>query len=222
MSAGELFDLIRPAVVVLSALLSTWLLVSARRRFPLYQALLIAITAFFLPFVILPLYIALFLVWRRSSVRSTRWRVLIPILFLSTILVTFGGYTYFDERSVDAHLSKAIRARVQYEPLKAISEYREALKLEDSSHTHKLLAQTLEEVGYVTEAITEFRAAELGGDPDDAIHFRLAKLLEKIELKGQAFLEFKEFAESETCLQVDARCEEARQRIKDAERSTAF
>ena len=92
------------------------------------------------------------------------------------------------------------------------------MKLEDSAHTHKLLAQTLENAGYLTEAITEFRTAELGGDPDDEIHFRLATLLEKIELKGQALLEFKEFAESDTCLQADDRCETARQKIADAER----
>ena len=218
MSAGELFDLIRPAVIVVSALLSTWLLVSARRRFPLYQALLIAIAAFFLPFVILPLYVALLLVWRRPAVRPARLRLLLPLLFLITLLTIVGTYTYFDERSVDAHLSKAIRARVLYDPLKAISEYREALKLEDTPHTHKLLAQTLDDAGYITDAITEYRAAELGGDPDDTIHYRLGTLLEKIDLNGQALLEFKEFAGSQTCLQVDARCEESKQRIKDAER----
>lgn len=219
MSAGELFDLIRPAVVVLSALLSTWLFVSARRRFPLYQALLIAIGAFFLPFIILPLYVAVLLVWRPpTSVRTARCRVLLPFLFLTTILAIVGGYTYFDERTVDAHLSKAIKARVFYDPVKAIAEYREALKLEDSPHTHKLLAETLDDAGYITEAIIEYRAAELGGDPDDAIHYRLATLLEKIDLQGQALLEFKEFAESETCSQVDARCESARKRIDNADR----
>ena len=68
------------------------------------------------------------------------------------------------------------------------------------------------------EAITEFRAAELGGDPDDAIHFRLGSLLERIDHKGQALLEFKQFVGSATCLQIDSRCEAARKRIEDAEK----
>src|SRR5690242_1090906 len=112
MSAGELFDLIRPFVVVVSALLATWLLISARRRFPLYQALLLAITSFFLPFVVVPLYLALLLVWQRPKARSVKWRVILPLLFLTIILSVAGLYTYFDERSVDAHLSRASKAKV--------------------------------------------------------------------------------------------------------------
>ena len=52
----------------------------------------------------------------------------------------------------------------------AIREYREALKDEDDPHTHKLLAVELANAGYISEAIAEFRLAELGGetcDPQD-------------------------------------------------------
>jgi hypothetical protein len=68
------------------------------------------------------------------------------------------------------------------------------------------------------DAITEFRIAEQGGEQDDAIHFRLAVLLEKIDHKGESILEFKKFAMSETCLQIDNRCEAARQRIEESEK----
>jgi hypothetical protein len=136
------------------------------------------------------------------------------------ILGSVGGYTYLDGLTVDAHLARATKAKVRYEPLKAIAEYREALKLEDNAHTHKLLAETLDDSGFLMEAITEFRAAQMGGEPDDAIHFRLASLLERIDHKGEALLEYKEFVGSETCLQIDVRCEGARQRIKEAEAKT--
>ena len=218
MSAGELFDLIRPAVVVLSALLSTWLLVSARKRLRLYQALLLAIAAFFLPFVVLPLYLAFLALWRRPKARPVKWWSIIPLLFLTTVLTIVGLYTYYDERTVDAHLSRATKARTHTDPVTAIKEYRAALRLEDSAHTHKLLAQTLEETGAFMEAVSEFRTAELGGEHDDSIHWRLGGLLEKIDHRGEAILEFKKFAESETCLEIDSRCEAARQRIEEAER----
>jgi tetratricopeptide (TPR) repeat protein len=217
MSAGELFDFIRPAVVVISAFLSTWLLVSARKRFPLYLALPLAIAAFFLPFVILPLYFASLIIWPRTKVSDIKWRLILPLLFLTTILTVFSVYTYIDERTVDAHLSRASMAKVHSEPIKAIKEYREALRLEDDPHTRKLLAQTLDESGFFMEAITEFRRAEREGEDDDTIHFRLAILLEKIDHKGEALLEFKQFVVSKTCSQIDYRCEAARQRIEDAE-----
>ncbi|HEY6805168.1 MAG TPA: hypothetical protein VI306_16450 [Pyrinomonadaceae bacterium] len=216
MSAGELFDLIRPVVIVLSALLSTLILVSARRRFRLYQALLLSVAAFFLPFVILPLYLAVLLVWPRPRHPVTKWRVVVPLLFLTIILSIASVYIFVDERTVDAHLARASMAKVHSDPPTAIKEYRAALKLEDDPHTHKLLAQTLDDAGFFMDAITEFRNAEKGGEPDDSIHFRLALLLEKIDHKGESILEFKKFVTSETCLQIDYRCEAARQRIEDA------
>jgi len=90
---------------------------------------------------------------------------------------------------------------------------KEALKLEDNPHTHKLLALSLMEVGYTTEAITEFRTAELQGEEDDNIHYYLGVLLERINMKAQSIEELKTFAISETCLQIDNRCEDARQRV---------
>ena len=42
MSAGQLFDLIMPAALAASALISTWVLASARKRFRLHYALALA------------------------------------------------------------------------------------------------------------------------------------------------------------------------------------
>ena len=215
MSAGELFDLLRPVVVVVSALLATWLLISARRRFPSYQALVLAITSFFLPFILVPLYLAWLLVWQRPATRAVKWRVTLPLLFLALILSTAGLYTYVDEHTVDAHLASALQAKVNLNPMKAIAEYREALKLEDNPHTHKLLAETLDDTGLLTEAITEFKTAEQGGEPDDSIHLRLGYLLERIDHPGEAVLEYKKFVESKSCEQPSPPCESAKQRIVD-------
>ena len=218
MSAGELFDLIYPAVVVVSAIISTWVLASARKRFPLYLSLLLAAGTFFLPLVVIPLYLIVLFFSHQKHTRLIRGRFIVPCIYLGIILTSFAVYRYLDERSVDAHLSRASFAKLHNDPLTAIQEYREALKLEDNAHTHKLLATTLDECGYVTEAITEYRTAEQMVEQDDAIHYHLAVLLERIDHKGESILEFKEFLGSETCLQVDYRCEAARQRVEDAER----
>ena len=78
-SAGELFELIRPAALILSALISTWVLASARRRFPFYVALLWAVaTLLFLP-IVLPLYLIAVLIWHRSEPHS-RWPIIMPLI----------------------------------------------------------------------------------------------------------------------------------------------
>jgi hypothetical protein len=215
-SAGELFDLIRPAVTIISALVSTWVLISARKHFRFWQALSWAIATFFLPFVVLPLYLCALLFWHKPKIQSIKRRFLVPFLYIVILLATLAVYTRVTERPVDVHLSRAALAKVNSDHITAIREYREALKLEDAPHTHKLLATELENEGYLTEAITEFRTAELGGEPDDTIHYRLGVLLARIDHPGESMLEFKKFAMSKTCLQNDNRCEDSRQRIEDA------
>lgn len=221
MSASELFDLIRPVVTVFSALVSAWVLASARNRFPFYQALLWAAPTFFFPLIVVPIYLVVLLVSQppRSQLRI-KGKFILPLFYLVTVLTVLVIYKYFDDQSIDAHLSRASLAKVSLDPLSAIREYHEALRIEDSPHTHKLLAETLDDAGFNTEAITEFRAAEQGGDPDDAIHFRLGVLLGRVDMEGQSILEFKKFALSETCLQIDSRCEDARHRIEMAEQTS--
>lgn len=57
-SAGELFELTRPSVFALSALLSTWVLSSARRHgFALYAVAALTLGTLFYPLIILPVYL---------------------------------------------------------------------------------------------------------------------------------------------------------------------
>jgi len=213
MSAGELFDLIMPAAFVISALLSTWVLASARRRFPFHYAVAIAIATLFLPLIAFPLYLVV-LIWRKKSEPPRRWRYTLPLLYATIALSAIGAFYYFDGRTVDAHLARATQAKLVDDTNTAIREYRQALAVEDDPHTHKLLAIELANAGYVSEAVSEFRLAQKGGEQDDAISYRLGLLFERIELMNQARMEFQQFVMSPTCQSIDTRCEAARDRIK--------
>ena len=165
MSAGELFELIMPVASVASALLSTWVLASARKRVNLYYALVLALATFLLPVVVFPLYLAAIILWRRTGKPPQRWRYTLPLLYATIILSAISLYVYFDSRTVDAHLARAARAKLIDDHHTAINEYRKALALEDNAHTHKLLATELANAGYTSEANEEFRRAQEGGEP---------------------------------------------------------
>src|ERR1044071_178113 len=179
MSAGEIFDLIRPTATVVAALLSTLILASARRRFFLHYAFLWAGLAFFLPPVVVPIYLATLLIWRPARIEHVKHKFTLPIAYLAVLVGIFAVYQYRDNRLVDSHLAEASFAKVSSDQLTAIREYREALKIEDNAHTHKLLALSLMEAGDLNSAITEFRTALGGGEPDDAIHFYLGNALDR-------------------------------------------
>ena len=213
MSAGQLFDLIMPAAFAVSAIISTWVLASARKRFRLHYALALALGTLFLPVIVFPIYLVL-MMWRPKIGPPKRWRYALPLLYAVISLSAIAAYFYFDSRSVDAHLARATQAKLVEDSTTAIREYREALALEDDPHTHKLLAIELVNAGYFREAISEFRNAEQGGEPDDLIHYRLGLLFEKMNLTGQAAMEFEKFLISETCQQRDVRCDAARERMK--------
>lgn len=165
MSAGEFFDLIWPVAFVISALLSTFVLASARKRFRLYYAFALAIATLLLPLVVFPLYLAIML-WRKPNRLPGRWRYMLPLLYAVIVLGVIGTSYYVDMRSVDAHLARANRAKLRGDSAAAISEYRQALALEDNPHTHKLLAIELANTGNEAEANSEFRLARQGGEPD--------------------------------------------------------
>ena len=214
MSAGEIFDLIRPTAIVLAALLSTLILASARRRFSLHYAFLWAGFAFFLPPVVVPIYLATLLIWRLPRIGHVKHRFVVPTAYLAVLLGIFAVYQYRDSRSVDSHLAEASFAKVSSDQLTAITQYREALKIEDNAHTHKLLALSLMEAGLANEAINEFRIAEAEGEPDDSIHLHLGRLLDKLNRKDEAMVEYKKFVISKTCVEVDERCDSARVRTE--------
>ena len=214
MSAGEIFDLIRPTAIVLAALLSTLILASARRRFSLHYSFLWAGLAFFLPPVVVPIYLATLLIWRLPRIEHVKHRFVVPTAYLALLLGIFAVYQYRDRRSVDSHLAAASFAKVSSDQLTAITQYREALKIEDNAHTHKLLALSLMEAGDLNGAITEFRTALAGGEPDDLIHFYLGNALDKLSRKDEAVVEYQKFLNSKTCSEIDARCDSIRERLK--------
>lgn len=213
MSAGELFDLIMPAAFIISALVSTWVLASARKRFSLYYAIGLAAGTLFLPLIVFPVYLVIML-WREKIGPPERWRYLLPIAYAAIVLSTITAFFYFDSRSVDAHLARATRAKLVEDTAGAIREYQQALALEDDPHTHKLLAIELANEGSFSQAISEFRLAQQGAEPDDSIHYQLGLLFERLNQNGQARLEFQNFLFTDTCLQLDKRCEVARQRLE--------
>ena len=166
MSAGQLFDLIMPAAFAVSALISTWVLASARKRFQLHYALVLAIGTLFLPLIVFPVYLVLMMYLEKIG-PPPRWRYALPLLYAVIAFAAIAGYFYFDSRSVDAHLARATQAKLVEDSTTAIREYRAAVAREDDPHTHKLLAIELANAGYIAEAITEFRLAKQGGEPDD-------------------------------------------------------
>ncbi len=212
MSAGQLFDLIMPAAFALSALLSTWVLTSARKRFQLLYAFGFAIGTLFLPLIVFPIYLAIML-WRKKIGPPAKWRYLLPLLYAAISLSAIGIFFYLDSRSVDAHLARATQAKLVEDSYTAIREYRKALALENDPHTRKLLAIELENAGRVEEAISEFRIAQQGGEPDDLIHYHLALLLVRLNQTSEAKSEFQKFVLTKTCTEIDKRCEDARQRL---------
>jgi len=166
MSAGQLFDLIMPAAFAVSAVISTWVLASARKRFRVHYALALAVGTLFLPLIVFPIYLVLML-WRPKMGPPKRWRYALPLLYALISLSVIAAYFYFDSRSVDAHLARATQAKLVEDSSTAIREYREALKREDDPHIHKLLAIELANAGLISEAIAEFRLAQQGGETDD-------------------------------------------------------
>jgi len=214
MSAGEFFDLIRPAAIVLAALVSTWVFASARKRFTTYVALVWAWATLFFPLIVFPLYLASLLLWRRP-VKIPKWRLGFPVIYALAVLMVIGVYLAREYRSVDAHLARATQARLKYDRGRTIAELQKALALEDDAHTHKLLAREFFEGGYLSEAISEYRLAEKGGD-DDSINFQIGLIFELLDQPGQARLEYQRFLSTPTCLTtLTARCESARQRLSE-------
>jgi tetratricopeptide (TPR) repeat protein len=212
--AGELFDLIRPAVILVSALISIWVLASARKRFPLYVAFIWAAATLFLPLVALPVYWSVILLWRRS-VRSPRWRFALPLIYGLVLLTSITCYLYLDKQSADAHLARATQAKLIEDHASVVREYRRALALEDNPHTHKLLAIELAETSNLNEAVSEFRRAQEGGEPDDRIYYELGLLFERLKQNDEARIEFDKFVKTTACqTTAETRCDDARERLR--------
>ena len=213
LSAGEVFELIKPAGLILTALVSTWVLASGRKRFSFYVALAWAIATLFLPLVVLPLYIIVLLIRPANDSRfQPRRKVITPFAYGVLTLVGTGIYLQGDTRGFDARLAQAAYAKLRGNHNEAIAEYRAALSENDDPHTHKLLGLELGATGNWTEALSELRLAEQGGEPDDLSIYRIANLLAALNMPNQARLEYQRFLNSNACLQEpeESLCDDAR------------
>ena len=205
-------------MLIVSALLSTWILSNARKHFSFLVALLWALATFILTPIILPIYlIALLLRRGRAVPNEVPWKLAIPLVYCVVIIAGITVYLANERKGVDAHLARAAYAKLRGNHPETIAEYRAALLEKDDPHTRKLLGLELIESGQWTEALGELRKAEREGEPDDLVIFRIASLLDLLRLPSQAQLEYKRFLESDLCIQPlpDPRCERARRRIQE-------
>lgn len=220
-SAGEFFDLVRPAIFVLSLLLSSWVFASALRwsfSFPVVALWVIGTLLY--PLIVFPLYLLALLLRKRRKdapkreAHSLALR-LVPVLYLIISLVVFALFFYHEQRSVDAHLARATHARLHNDRGRIIREYRAALARKDDPYVRKLLAIELAESGFFSESLREFRLSERDGERDDLMAFRIGRLLETLGHPGEATIEYRRFLESPMCSRElpDSRCEVARSRL---------
>ena len=207
-SAGEFFELIRPAALVVSALASIWVLTSARRhRFRDHIAIAWALATLFFPLITFPMYLIARFRRRvrriplRDHSATLRWPLALPLTYAALVLSLIAVYLYRDQHSVDAHLARAAQAKVSGERMGTIDAYRAALKLEDNAHTRKLLAIELANKGDWTEALFQFREAEQDGEGDDFLSFNIARMLDALNLPNQAAVEYQRFLTSRACTQ---------------------
>jgi tetratricopeptide (TPR) repeat protein len=240
-SLGSLAELIAPLSFTLAALLSAWVFYDARRRGLKLPAVVswTLTTLLFTP-VVFPLYLFSLLFDRTrphaeahaaspetpcdavsepdAAIQDaqTRRRFVLPLLYLSVLLLPGALYFYSDYRSVDAHLARAEQAKLRERRAQAIGEYRAALALEDDPHTRKLLGIELAREGRMEEALVEFLAAERAGEPDDLLAFRIASALDALGRTNEAGVAYRKFLSSRACASSDSpddNCEPARLRL---------
>lgn len=224
-SAGEFFEILRPAALILAALLSVWVLASARRRgFHLAAVLAWTVGTFFFPLIVLPVYLVVILFVRRSldgddTNAPPKFRYALPIAYGVVLLSLVSLYLYRDYQSVDAHLARAAQARVMNQRARTIREYEAALRIEDNAHTHKLLGMELAEEGQWSAALRELRAAESGGEDDDSLTFTIARACEATGQTSEARKQFQKFINSPACKNPvpDSRCDNARVKMANGE-----
>jgi hypothetical protein len=144
-----------------------------------------------------------------------RSRPFVPLLYAGALLVAGAASFYQDYRSFDAHLARAARAKLNGRTERAIVEYRAALRAREDAHTRKLLGLELLGAGRAAEAVAELRAAEAGGEPDEALDFHVGSALEAAGRGEEAAGSYLKFLRSGLCARTPtgASCEAARARV---------
>lgn len=147
----------------------------------------------------------------RLHVRRRRRNYATAFLYALALLLAGAAYFYRDYHSFDAHLSRAAQARLLGQRAATIRDYRAALRINDDAHTRKLLAIQLLEDNQPEAAISEFRAAERGGEPDALLPYRIALTLDALGRPAEAAVEYQKFLRGNACARPspDARCAEA-------------
>jgi tetratricopeptide (TPR) repeat protein len=236
-TAGQLFELLRPVSFALSVLLSAWVLASARRSgYGMYQVVLWTGGAFLFPLIVFPAYLIARIWLGRRVAASTpeaaspesesesdeappvlpRWRYGLPLAYAALVLTIGAAFFYVDSRSAEEQLARASRDKLMNLHDRSAREYRAALKEEDDPHTHDLLAGELAAGGRWEEALAEYRAAVNGGEPDGQLPYKIARALDALHRPDEANQEYRKFSLSPSCKQAlpDERCQGAEQRAQ--------
>lgn len=152
-----------------------------------------------------------------SDERSGRTRRHLATLLLYALLLLIPGALFFyrDYQTVDAHLTRAQRAELRGRTGLAINEYEAALRLEDDAHTHKLLGLQLVRAGRTEEALTQFLAAERGGELDEKLSLRLATTYDTLHRPFEAAAAYRRVLNNSQCAAPlpAPECTTARQRL---------
>jgi tetratricopeptide (TPR) repeat protein len=221
-SFGQLFDVLLPAAVAFAIICSTFVFAHARRRrLKPYAIIIWTFGTLLLSFTVLPLYLLVQL-RRRAEPRalttqptSFRSRHAPTLIYAATLTMLAALYFSHDYRSLDARLARASNARLNGQHERAAREYRAALQLRDDPHTHKLLGLELAALHQWLEALAEYRAAEQGGEPDDALPFHIAIALDALGRRDEAMAEYQKYLAGSSCQQAlpDAHCQRVRTRL---------
>lgn len=129
----------------------------------------------------------------------SRSRFALPLIYAVTALLLGAVYFYLDYTSFDARFARARQAELYNQRERAIREYRAALALRDDAHTRKLLGMELARAERWEEALAEFRAARMKGEPDDNLLFHEALALDKLNHPTEATETFRRFLQSQSC-----------------------
>lgn len=223
-SAGALFELLRPLAFALSILASTLVLASTlRNRFPAPAAIGWTLGTFGYPTIAIPLYLIAWSNRRRRNLAAnappeavlSKRVILFPTLYAVALFGAYALYFSLDHKNVDSHLARANQYRVMNDRPATIREYREALRLEDDAHTHNLLAIELAASKNWREALDEFKVADGEGEPDDRLPFNIAAALAALGQPMEAAQQYRRFLASRRCATppADALCDSARARL---------
>lgn len=219
-SAGSLTELLQPLLFAAAAFASAVVLADTLRcGFAFYVVIGWTLAALFYPHIFLPLYLAFRLFKgrptqaRRRTVGQKLLRVLTPALLYVLVVLTLGvWWRERDEHSFEGYLEQAVAARLRDRHLAAADAYRAALRQQDDAHTHKLLAMELMATRQWAEALEHLRAAERGGEDDEALSFYLAATLDGLKRRDEAVPYYRKFITSSLCTRPvpDERCQNAR------------